>query len=113
MYKAGSFRHRITVESFTDTTDPNTGALSQSWSTFASAVPCDVLPVSGREILASAAPDSGQRMRFVIRYGNAVGITPAMRISHESQYFNITEVIPDPSLRSHVTLVAEAGIRDG
>jgi SPP1 family predicted phage head-tail adaptor len=111
--KAGALRHRITVEQLTETQDPSTGAVSQAWTTFAADVPCDVLPLSGREILAAAAADSGQRMRFVIRYGNSVGVVPTMRISHESQLFNITEIVPDPSLRDCVTLIAEAGIRNG
>lgn len=109
--KAGDLRHRITIEALTETN--NGEATDESWAAFASNVPAQVLPLSGREIVAADAAQSGQRMRFVIRYGNSVGVTAKMRISHESQYFNITEVVPDPTLRGHVTLIAEAGIRNG
>lgn len=109
--RAGNLRHRITVESYTEAQDPSTGAITPTWSAFASDVPADIVPLSGREILAAAAVDSGTRVRFVIRYGNSVGLTPAMRIVHDGATYNITEIVPDPSLRGHVTIMAEAGIR--
>jgi len=76
-------------------------------------LPAAILPVSGREILAANAGTEGQRYRFVIRYDSALAVVAKMRVSHESKYFNITEVIPDPTLRKFLTLVAEAGIRAG
>ena len=109
----GSLRHRITIETLTETQDADTGAVAQSWGTYASNLPAAILPVSGREILAASAGTEGQRYRFVIRYDSALAIVSKMRVSHESKYFNITEVIPDPTLRKFLTLVAEAGIRAG
>ena len=104
-------RHRILIEAFTTTTDPDNGAISEGWATFAADVPAEVNPMSGSEILKADAAQSSARYRFVIRYGPAV--LPAMRIVHEGLNFNILDVIPDPSLRRHLTITAEAGLRNG
>lgn len=109
--KAGKLRHRITIEQLTNTQDPATGEIAESWTVFAADVPAQVRPLSGREILAADAAQSGTRVEFVIRYGNSVGVTSAMRVSHEGAKHNITEIVPDETLRDHVKLMAEAGIR--
>lgn len=107
----GSLRHRITIETQSEVQDSNTGAVAELWTTYASNLPAAILPVSGREILAAQAGTEGQRYRFVVRYDSTLALVAKMRVSHESKYFNITEVIPDPTLRKFLTLIAEAGVR--
>lgn len=107
----GSLRHRITIETQSEVQDVNTGAVTELWTTYASNLPAAILPVSGREILAAQAGTEGQRYRFVVRYDSTLALVAKMRVSHESKYFNITEVIPDPTLRKFLTLIAEAGVR--
>ena len=107
--KAGDLRHRITIQQLTST---NSGeATVESWADFLTNVPAAISPLSGREILAAGAEQSGTRVRFVIRYGNGTQVTSSMRIVHNSATYNITEVIADPTLRDSFTLLAEAGIR--
>lgn len=108
--KAGKLRHRITIESVSQVQDPDTGDMSDTWAAFASNVPASIRPLSGRELVAADAIQSGSRYEFVIRYGNSVGVTSAMRIALDSLTYNITEIVPDPSLRDHVLIRAEAGI---
>ena len=107
----GSLRHRITIETQSEVQDSNTGAVTELWTTYASNLPAAILPVSGREMLAAQAGTEGQRYRFVVRYDSTLALVAKMRVSHESKYFNITEVIPDPTLRKFLTLIAEAGVR--
>jgi SPP1 family predicted phage head-tail adaptor len=108
---AGKYRHRITVEDLTET---NVGeATEQSWSTFASDVPAGVRPLNGKEVAAAGSSVSGNTRAFEIRYGNSVGMTTRMRISHEGLYFNILSITPDASLRDSVVIIGEAGLRDG
>lgn len=109
--KAGKLRHRIALEQLVETQDPDTGAIDTAWSTFAADVPAEILPMSGREILAAQAVESGARVRFVIRAGLA--IDTRMRVAHEGLAYNITEIVLDPTLRRHVTIMAEAGVRNG
>jgi SPP1 family predicted phage head-tail adaptor len=107
----GSLRHRITIETQSELQNSNNGAVADLWTTYASNLPAAILPVSGREILAAQAGTEGQRYRFVVRYDSTLALVAKMRVSHESKYFNITEVIPDPTLRKFLTLIAEAGVR--
>lgn len=105
-------RFRIDIEDLLITQDPETGAQTEDWGKFANDVPADVLPLSGSELLKADAAESTVRVRFVIRYGLAV--TARMRILHDGLTYNIvSDPIPDPSLRRHLTIQAEAGLRDG
>ena len=109
---APKLRHRITIERMVETQDPNTGAITEAWTVFEGDVPADVLPMSSGEVLKAGAAQSTARYRFVIRY--LPGLVGKMRVVHEGLYFNIIgEPIPDATLRRHMTLVAEAGLRDG
>lgn len=111
---APKLRHRITIERLVETQDPDTGAISEAWMTFASDVPADVMPISSGEILRAAAGQSTARYRFVVRQPTVVGMSGKMRITHDGMTFNIIgEPIPDPTLRHWVTLTAEAGLRNG
>lgn len=107
--KAGQLRHRVTIEA---PAVSNVGeATDFTWNTHAANVPAAILPLSGRELMAAGTELGAQRVRFVLRYGNAGDVTTAMRIAHEGKTYNILEVIPDPTLRDSVTLIAEAGVR--
>ena len=44
-------------------------------------------------------------------YGNSVGMTESMRVTHESVTYNILSITPDETLRDRVVILAEAGIR--
>lgn len=107
--KSGNYRHRITIEQLTST--PNGEATDEAWSAYASDVPARSRPLTGREIAVAGTEASGTLRAFDIRYGNSVGVTAAMRISHEGTFYNIKSVAPDETLRDQVVIIAEAGIR--
>lgn len=109
---APKLRHRINIEQLIEVQDPNTGAITEAWTTFQADVPADVMPMSSGEVLKADAAQSTARYRFVIRY--LPGLVGKMRIVHDGLYFNIIgEPIPDPSLRRWVTLTSEVGLRNG
>jgi SPP1 family predicted phage head-tail adaptor len=109
--KAGDLKHRITIEQLTVTNDDE--ATTEAWTTFAADVPARSRPLSGKEVAAVGTTLAGTMRAFEIRYGNSVGVTYAMRISHEGVTYNITSILPDETLRDSVVIIGEAGIRNG
>lgn len=107
--RAGELRHRIGFDQLTVTN--NGEATDEAWTTFASDVPAKVRPLSGREVSAVGTELAGKSRAFEIRYGNSVGVTESMRVTHEGVTYNILSITPDDTLRDHVVILAEAGIR--
>lgn len=87
--KPGTLRQRIIIQTSTTTTD-GSGISTESWTTFAT-VWASVEPLTMREMLSAAATDSKIDTRFIIRYRS--GVLPTMRISYDSKYYNITQII--------------------
>ena len=104
---APRLRHRVTIQNFTTTQNSNTGAITEGWTDFDDNVPAEVWPLSGREFVAAQAVQAGVTTRITIRYQS--GILPRMRVLHGSDVYNIQAVLPDPTLRRHLTLMCERG----
>lgn len=87
-------RHRILIESCTETQNATTGALTKSWSTFAT-VWAAIEPSSVKEFTAAQAEQSKISVRIVIRY--LAGVKAKMRIYHtaKDKYYNIEGVLSD------------------
>lgn len=103
-------RHRIAIESKTITRDAFGGVI-ETWGAFASDVPAEIVPLSGREFVAAQAMQSLVTTRMTIR--EIPGVLPAMRVSHGSQLYNIRAVLPDPTLARHITLMCEIWANNG
>ena len=103
-------RHRVTIEQVTETRDADGGVVT-AWAALHSAVPAEIVPVSGREFVAAQAAQAGVTARMTIRYVS--GITPKMRVVHGSDIYNIEAVLPDPTLRRHLTLMVSTGVNNG
>ena len=99
-------RHRITIEAMTVFRD-EIGGVQQVWTPLHASVPADIVPLSGREFVAAQATQSQVTTRITIRY--LPGITPAMRLRHGTDAYNIEAVLPDPTLRRHLTLMCSTG----
>lgn len=112
---ASRLRHRIDIEEFAVTQDSTTGAITEAWTSILSSndelIPAEIMPMSGREFIAAASTQAGVNTKITIRYIS--GIVPAMRVVHGSNYYNIKAVLPDPSLRNHLTLMCETGVNNG
>ncbi len=106
MSLAHRLRHRVTIEQLATARD-EFGGVVESWITVA-IVPAEVWPLSGREFVAAQATQAGVTTRITIRY--QAGIEPEMRIMHDGVAYNIKAVLPDPTLKRHITLMCETGI---
>lgn len=101
---AHRLRHRITIERKTTGADA-WGQPVETWETVA-IVPAEVWPLSGREYIAAQAEQAGVTTKVTIRY--QAGIEPDMRVTHDGMTYNIKAVLPDPTLRRHLTLMCES-----
>lgn len=99
-------RHRITVEALTIIRD-EIGGVMEVWTPVHQGVPADIVPLSGREFVAAQATQNQVTARITIRY--QPGIVPAMRLRHGTDTYNIEAVLPDPTLRRHLTLMCSTG----
>lgn len=106
--QAGRLRHRVAIEHEVVTQDPVTLERARVWRVFAAGVPAEVVPLSGREFVAAQAEQAGVTTRMTIR--PLPGLTTAMRVRHLGVVHNIKAILPDPTFRSHVTLMCEAGV---
>ncbi len=95
-------RHRITIEQLTVTRDA-IGGVMETWSALHQNVPAEIVPLSGREFIAAQSTQSSVSLRITVRY--LAGLTPLMRVVHGSNVYNVEAVLPDPSMRRHMTLM--------
>lgn len=108
---AGRLRHRVTIQSVTETRDTTTGAIATSWADVAT-VWAAVEPLSGREFLAAQANQAEVVARILIRYRDDV--TAKMRVVAGSKVYNIRAVLPDKeSGIDHLTLMVAEEVNDG
>jgi SPP1 family predicted phage head-tail adaptor len=108
---AGRLRHRVTIQSVTETRDTSSGAISTSWADVAT-VWAAVEPLSGREFLAAQAGQSEVVARILIRY--MAGVTAKMRVVHGARIYNIHAVLADKeSGAEHLTLMVSEGVNNG
>jgi len=105
---APRLRHRVDIKNFTTTQDSNTGAVSDSWVDVDTDIPAEIYPLSGREFIAAQSIQAGVTTKITIRW--QAGIEPRMRVHHGSDIYNIKSVLPDPTLKRHLTLMCEVGV---
>lgn len=107
---APRLRHRVTLQRRVTARDAF-GGVTDTWKTVAEHIPAEIVPLSGREFIAAHATQAGVTARITIRWRNDV--TAAMRILHDGAAYNIKAVLPDPTLRRHISLMCEQGVNDG
>ena len=83
-------RHQVLIESPNETRGANGEVLSSTWATFAT-VKAEVIPMQGRESYLANQPLAENVVQIRTRYIS--GITPKMRVSYDSRYFDIESVI--------------------
>lgn len=112
--RAGALRHRVDIEAFGVTLDSD-GAQVEGWTSILDSdeprLPAEIVPLSGREFIAAQAVQAGVTTRITIRWRDDV--KASMRVVHDGDLYNIKAVLPDPTLRVHLTLMCETGVNDG
>lgn len=109
--QAGKLRHRVSLQAWAETQDPNTGAIKHDWSEVAK-VWASVEPLSAREFIQSSAGQSQISARIVIRY--RTGVDATMRIVHRGRLYNIQGVLADKvSGLEYLTLPVSEGVNAG
>ena len=103
--KIGDFRHDITIEQYTATRDPVSGAEIESWVTYLSGVPAIVAPVSGKEYLSAGAEQAGITAKIIIRYDS--GVTSKMRIVFDGRTYVIVDIMPDATAREYLVMMVK------
>lgn len=113
MLPAGRLRHRVTFEELVTDQDSD-GAMVPTWVPFGDGLPlpAEIVPLSGRELIAAQAVQSKVTERIRVRY--RPGFRASMRAVHRETIYNILAVIPDPdSGIRFVTLLCESGVNEG
>jgi len=92
---AGRLRHVIEIQESIQIQNASTGGMVERWQTVSgcSAVPAEIVYISGREFISSNAKQSEIVARITIR--NRTGITTKMRIIGMGKTFDIQGILPD------------------
>lgn len=106
---AGTFHHsarlnrKITIQALTETRDTY-GGITKTWTTHLIEY-ASVEPLMGRELFTAQQLDADVSYRFRIRYSKkAASITPKMRVSWDSNVYDIESVI-NPGSANHEILL--------
>lgn len=110
MRRAGKYRHRVTLQAFTLVRD-QLGGDRKAWMDWHKDVPAEVVPLSGREFTAASAEHGQVTARMEIPY--LPGVLNTMRVMFDGQVYAVRAVLPDPTARSHINLMVDAGVSDG
>lgn len=108
--RSGKLRHVVTVSERSATRDA-IGGIVDAWVPVLEDIRAEIVPLSGREFVAAQAEQAGVTTRITIRFRH--GIVADMRVEHGGDIYNIKAVLPDPTLRGHLTLMCETGVNDG
>jgi SPP1 family predicted phage head-tail adaptor len=106
-------RHRLTLQSKTQTQDPNTGAVVTAWQTV-DELPAEVVPLSAREYLVGQQVDSKITTRITIRYRPDVNTDMRLLDAQGDHIYQIEGVLGDQkSGLEYLTLPCSEGVNDG
>lgn len=117
MIEAGRLRHRVNIQSVTNTQDATTGEVTASWATTHADVPCAIEPLSVKDYLQSRADQSDISVRIVLRFIS--GLEPNMRLvgacaCHSGKIYNPGGWLEDKeSGREYLTAPCSEGVNEG
>lgn len=108
--QAGRLRHRLQLQQLVATQDADAGTVAESWADVAT-LWAEIVPLSGRELIAAASVQASVNTRITIRWRE--GVVPTMRGVHAGVLYNIKAVLPDATQRRWLTLMCESGVNHG
>lgn len=111
---AQRLRHRATVQHLT-TTRGDGGSKREGFTTWLEHEPCEILALSGRELIASSNEWGKVTHRITMR--SRPGFLASDRVVDEADdsavVYNVRAVLPDFKLNQYVTLMCESGVNNG
>jgi SPP1 family predicted phage head-tail adaptor len=109
---AGRLRHRVTIEQLVEEQDSDGAVVSEWAAAFSQPLSAEILPLSGRELIAAAAVQSEVTTRIRVRA--RPGLRAAMRAVHRGTVYDIRAVVPDAESGSQwLTLMCASGVNEG
>lgn len=108
--RAGTLRHRITIQRKTATRD-DYGGESTTWEDFATNVAAEIRPLSSRELVAARGVQSETTHEITIRY--RPGITAAMRAVYNGRIFNFAVPMNTEERNVELVISATEGLNKG
>lgn len=103
--QSGKLRHRVQIQSRTQTQDQNTGAVIDTWATVAT-VYASIEALSVRDFIAARATQNEITARIKMR---ARSINVHQRIVHKNMIYDVQGILPDNDSGSEYVTVAVAG----
>jgi SPP1 family predicted phage head-tail adaptor len=108
--QSGKLRHRVQIQSRTQTQDQSTGEIVDSWSTVAT-VYASIETLSVRDFIAAKATQTEITARIKMR---ARSINVNQRIVHKTTIYDVQGVLPDNDSGSeYITIAVNAGVNNG
>lgn len=93
------------------TTQDATGQQVTTWSMLLPSVSAEILPLSGRELMAAQAVRAEVDHQVTIRY--RPGITAADRLVYQGRVFNIHAVMDQDTRHVWLTILCSEGLNNG
>lgn len=109
MPRGGSYRHKITIEQYSEDVD-DYGQAIKTWTTHAQPFAA-VEPLNGNELFASSQYNAKVTTR--IRFPYQSGVIPSMRIQYGGRLFNIESSINPGERGKEIVLMCSEGMNDG
>jgi len=107
--RAGTLRHRITIQERVITQDPTTGAAVERYKTKHTGVPASIEPLNGREFLSAEQLRAEIRAKIMVRSG--LDVLPTDRIKFQAKVYEVQAVLDDPTFKRHQELMVSEGVR--
>lgn len=112
--KAGTLRHRVSIQEKVNTQDQETGEIIQVWVTIAGmeSVPVAIQSLSVRELTAAQAVQSELSVKIIMRY--RAGLNASMRIIHKDKVYNPAGFLTDNKTgMEYLVALCSEGVNDG
>ncbi len=109
--RAGPMRHQITLQQLSGAVDELNQPIPDDWADVVAGIYADIRYLSGLETVKSDAPVGVSRCSIRIRW--RAGVTVGMRVLHDGTVFDVKSVLPDPTGKRHIDMVAETGMSNG
>jgi len=106
LIQSGRLRHRITIQSPTETQDTY-GEPVPTWSTYLTAW-ASVEPIKGREYWESQQINAEVTHKIIMRYRS--GLNPKMRVSWGNRTFNIHSILNEYERDNKLTLMVTESV---